>query len=99
MALHASGTPIHFMASVHCAAATENFVCLEHHGLDVSWWESLVNGLPKPLFQEGFVSVPNAPGLGVDLNEEVAREHLERPGFFESTSEWDKERSWDRTWS
>ena len=31
MALHMAGTPISTMASVHCAAATENFIALEHH--------------------------------------------------------------------
>ena len=49
MAMHFAGTPISFMANVHCAAATENFVALEHHSLDVPWWDSLVrttSGLP-----------------------------------------------------
>ena len=40
MAMHFAGTPISYMANVHCAAATENFVALEHHSLDVPWWES-----------------------------------------------------------
>ncbi len=87
------------MASVHCAAATENFLCLEHHGLDIPWWDSLGIGPPKPLMQQGFIDVPTAPGLGVDLNEEVAKEHLARPGFFLPTKEWDTEKAWDRTWS
>ena len=42
MAMHFAGSPVSFMANVHCAAATENFVALEHHSLDVPWWESLV---------------------------------------------------------
>ena len=36
MALHMAGTPISTMASVHCAAATENFIALEHHFNEVS---------------------------------------------------------------
>ena len=43
MAMHFAGTPISFMANVHCAAATENFIALEHHSLDVPWWERLVD--------------------------------------------------------
>lgn len=99
MVLHCAGSIFHFMASVHCAAATENFLCLEHHGLDISWWDSLGIGPPKSLVQQGFIDVPTAPGLGVDLNEEVAKEHLARPGFFLPTKEWDTEKAWDRTWS
>jgi len=30
------------MANVHCAAATQNFLALENHSLDVAWWSSLV---------------------------------------------------------
>jgi hypothetical protein len=48
---------------------------------------------------EGYIRVPDAPGLGVTLNEEVIREHLDDDGYFEPTPEWDHERSWDRLWS
>lgn len=99
MAIHCSGTPIHFLASVHCAAATENFLCLEHHALDLPFWEDLGTGLPRPLVDRGFVAVPSSPGLGVELNEETAREHLDGTEFFAPTPEWNQQRSWDRTWS
>ena len=90
-----------FMANVHCAAATENFIALEHHSLDVPWWESLVQDAGgQPLVEKGFAIVPDTPGLGVELNEEMVKQHL-RPdsGYFEPTPEWDKERSNDRHWS
>jgi L-alanine-DL-glutamate epimerase-like enolase superfamily enzyme len=99
MAMHFAGTPVSFLANVHCAAATENFLCLEHHSLDVPWWEDLVKGVPKPLVKDGFAAVPEGPGLGFELNEEVVKEHLKEPGFFEPTPQWDNERSWDRLWS
>ena len=35
MAMHFAGTPVSFMANVHTAAASENFIALEHHSLDV----------------------------------------------------------------
>jgi L-alanine-DL-glutamate epimerase-like enolase superfamily enzyme len=101
MAMHFAGTPICFMANVHCAAATENFIALEHHSLDVPWWESLVRTASGgPLVEKGFAIVPDAPGLGVELNEETAKQHL-RPdsGFFKPTPEWDTFRSNDRPWS
>ena len=98
-ALSTAGTPVSFLANVHCAAATENFIALEHHSIDVPWWESMVK-TAKPIVEKGFANIPDAPGLGFELNEEVVKEHL-RPdsGFFEPTPEWYAERSWDRLWS
>jgi L-alanine-DL-glutamate epimerase-like enolase superfamily enzyme len=100
MAMHFAGTPISFMANVHCAAATHNFMALEHHSVDVDYWLNLVK-TKKPMVEKGFANVPDAPGLGVELNEEVVKKHLdpENPGYFAPTPEWDKDRSWDRLWS
>jgi L-alanine-DL-glutamate epimerase-like enolase superfamily enzyme len=101
MAMHFAGTPVSMMANVHCAAATENFLCLEFHSADVPWWEDMVNTIPKPIVDNGFVNVPNLPGLGVTLNDAVVRQHIHRdfPGYFEPTPEWDKDRSNDRLFS
>jgi L-alanine-DL-glutamate epimerase-like enolase superfamily enzyme len=99
MAMHFAGSPVSFMANVHCATATENFMCLEHHSLDVPWWQDLVTGLDKPFMKDGFASVSDKPGLGIEVNEEVVKQHLREPGLFEPTPEWDKERANDRLWS
>lgn len=101
MALHMAGSPVAAMASVHCAAATENFIALENHSVDLEWWDDLVVGVDKPIIQNGYIPVPQGPGLGIELNEEVVKEHLrpEDPGYFEPTPEWDKEHAWDRLWS
>ena len=101
MALHMAGTPICAMASVHCAAATSNFMVLENHSVDNPWWDEMVTGLPNPIIEDGYISVPEAPGLGIDLNEEVIREHLHpnETTYFAPTTEWDAERSHDRLWS
>ena len=101
MAMHMAGTPISTMASVHCAAATENFIALEHHFADVPFWNDFINIGSKPIIQEGYIPVPDKPGLGFEINEETIKEHLvsDDQGFFEPTSEWDSERSWDRLWS
>jgi L-alanine-DL-glutamate epimerase-like enolase superfamily enzyme len=100
MAMHFAGTPVSFMANVHCATATENFIALEHHSVDVPWWEDMVTGVEKPIFRKGFAVASERPGLGVELNEEVVKAHL-KPGtqYFAPTPEWDQERSWDRLWS
>jgi L-alanine-DL-glutamate epimerase-like enolase superfamily enzyme len=100
MAMHFAGTPISFMANVHCAAATENFLALEHHSVDVPWWEDLVQG-DKPLFNKGFANLPSRPGLGVTLNDDIVKQHLDPndKGYFEPTKEWDTDRVNDRLWS
>ena len=101
MAMHFAGTPVSCMANVHCAAATENFLALENHSLDVPWWSSLVHeGAKMPIVNHGWIDVPDRPGLGVTLNEDVVRQHLApSSGYFEPTPQWDHERSWDRLWS
>jgi L-alanine-DL-glutamate epimerase-like enolase superfamily enzyme len=101
MALHMAGTPVSTMASVHCAAATENFIALEHHFNEIPYWNDFIDGVPKPIIQRGYIPVPEAPGLGFELNEEAVKAHLVEhdQGYFEPTPEWDTERSWDRLWS
>jgi L-alanine-DL-glutamate epimerase-like enolase superfamily enzyme len=101
MAMHMAGTPISTMAAVHCAAATENFIALEHHFTEVPFWDDFIDNLPKPIIQNGYIPVPHGSGLGFTLNEETVKEHLipEDRGFFEPTPQWDTERSWDRHWS
>ena len=49
MAMHMAGTPVCAFANAHCAAATENFLVLEIHSVDVPWWDSLVDGVEKPI--------------------------------------------------
>src|SRR6476661_4520728 len=101
MAMHFAGTPVSCMANVHCAAATLNFLALENHSLDVPWWSSMVlEGSKSPIVNHGWIDVPDRPGLGVTLNEDVVRQHLvPGSGYFEPTPQWDQERSWDRLWS
>ena len=102
MAMHMAGSPISALANVHCAAATENFLVLENHSVDHPKWNELIEGLPNPLIQDGYIQVPETPGLGFsDINEEMFREHLDprAPVFFDSTEAWDKDWSWDRLWS
>ena len=103
MALHMAGSPVCFMANVHCAAATRNFLVLEHHSVDVPWWENLVKMTGKErMITSGFANVPlDSPGLGIELNEEEIKKHLGRDskGYFEPTPEWDQKRSHDRIWS
>jgi L-alanine-DL-glutamate epimerase-like enolase superfamily enzyme len=103
MAIHQAGTPVSFMAGVHCAAATQNFLALEHHSIDLPWWESLVKTTDgRQLITKGYANVPlSAPGLGIELNEEVVKQHLhpKDKSYFAPTPEWDERRSHDRVFS
>jgi L-alanine-DL-glutamate epimerase-like enolase superfamily enzyme len=100
MAMHFAGTPVSFMANVHCAAATQNFMALEHHSIDVDYWTSLVK-TKGTMIEKGFANVPDTPGLGIELNDDVVKKHLdpENQNYFAPTPEWDKDRSWDRLYS
>ena len=103
MAMHQAGTPVSFMASVHCAAATQNFLALEHHSIDLPWWEGLVKTTDgRQLITKGFANLPlTAPGLGIELNEEEVKKHLspKDKSFFAPTPEWNEKRSHDRIYS
>ncbi len=102
MAIHMAESPIAAMAAAHVAVATENFLALEYHSVDVPWWDDIVTGLPKPLVKDGFITVPDKPGLGIDdVVDEVLLGHLQEgvTGIWQPTDAWDGEYSWDRTWS
>jgi L-alanine-DL-glutamate epimerase-like enolase superfamily enzyme len=102
MAVHMAESPIGCLAAVHSVAATENFLALEFHSVDIPWWNDLVTGPAKPLVEHGYITVPDAPGLGIEsLNDEVIAAHLhpEVPGLWEDTRAWDHEGSHDRLWS
>jgi L-alanine-DL-glutamate epimerase-like enolase superfamily enzyme len=86
VAIHQPGSPIGQIAAVHLAATMPNFLVCEHHAVDIPWWDDLVTGLPKPMIDKGYVPVPDAPGLGLELNDTVVKEHLRRGGYFEPST-------------
>jgi L-alanine-DL-glutamate epimerase-like enolase superfamily enzyme len=88
--LHCAGSPVMFMANIHCAAAIHSLVAQEIHSLDIPFWRDLVTGLPEPFIEDGYVRIPDKPGLGIELNEEVIKEHLRFGGYFDPTEEWNQ---------
>jgi hypothetical protein len=54
------------------------------------------------MLTKGYANVPgDSPGLGVELNDEVMKQHLhkEDASHFAPTPEWNDMRSYDRLWS
>ncbi|MFA9518563.1 mandelate racemase/muconate lactonizing enzyme family protein [Halopenitus sp. H-Gu1] len=68
-------SPVGTMACVHLGAAIPNFDYLEYHALEVDWWDDLLVR-EEPIIRDGRIEVPEAPGLGIELDEDVVDEHL-----------------------
>ena len=84
LAPHNISSPVGTLAAAHFCAAIPNFLVLEFHASDVPFWNDLVDGIPKPIIQDGSIRLPEKPGLGVSLNEEVARQYARKgEPFFE----------------
>ncbi|WP_225333540.1 mandelate racemase/muconate lactonizing enzyme family protein [Halomicrobium urmianum] len=74
VAPHNISSPIGTMASVHACATVPNAFALEYHAREVDWWDDL-HGRDEPLIRDGEIQVPEEPGLGIDLDPDVVREH------------------------
>jgi L-alanine-DL-glutamate epimerase-like enolase superfamily enzyme len=75
MSPHNVCSPVGTMACVHLGAATPNFDLLEYHALEVDWWDDLL-ARDEPLIEDGRIAVPEAPGLGIELDMDVVEDHL-----------------------
>lgn len=65
--------PIAEMANIHVLASTPNCMFLEHRADDVPWRSEVVVGtIPE---REGYLLVPELPGLGIDIDEQAIAEH------------------------
>jgi len=85
VAPHNISSPIGTMASAHFCAATPNFLALEYHASDVPFWDDLVaDRCECRLIRDGYITVTEKPGLGIRLNEDVARQYARKnEPFFE----------------
>ena len=88
-AIHFAGSPVGCLACVHMAATFKDMMAMENHAVDIPWWDDLVSGPGKPIVNQGYIAVPDTPGLGVELNEAVVKEHIRKGGYFEPTPQFD----------
>jgi L-alanine-DL-glutamate epimerase-like enolase superfamily enzyme len=81
---HNISGPLGTIAGVHLCAATPNVLGLEWHAASVPFFDELVKGADGPLIRDGAIETPGAPGLGVEIDLDVAWKHR-KPGerFFD----------------
>lgn len=73
-------------AHVHLAAALpQNYIAFEYPYGQPEWWYDIVEGLPDPIVNHGFINVWDRPGLGVTFKVAAAKARLsgEDRGFFD----------------
>ena len=75
IAPHNVSSPLGMMAACHVLASVPNFLLLEFHARDIPWWSDLCDG-DQPFVENGFMTVSERPGIGVELNEDAARSLL-----------------------
>ncbi len=75
IAPHNVSSPLGMMAACHVLASVPNFLVLELHALNIPWWNDLCDG-NKPFIENGSMTVSERPGIGVELNDDVAKSLL-----------------------
>jgi L-alanine-DL-glutamate epimerase-like enolase superfamily enzyme len=71
---HNVSSPIGTMASAHVCASVPNFLVLEFHWLHRDYWTTIITD-NEDIIKDGKIKLSDRPGIGVELNEEVARQH------------------------
>jgi len=88
MAPHNSNGPVCTAASVHFDFCTTNLKVQEcFDDFSETWVVEAVPGTPRP--RDGYFYLPEKPGLGISLNEDLIKEHPYKEGFFNM---------WERDW-
>jgi len=90
VAPHNVGGPVSTAAALHLAACTTNFKIQEHfNDFDEDYVLAAAPGLPRVV--DGYFSLPQGPGLGVTLDEEVIAAHPRQALHFNLFAEdWHK---------
>ncbi len=71
---HNVSSPLGTMASAHVCASVPNFLVLEFHWLHRDYWTTIA-GDGVDIIKDGYIALSDRPGIGVELNEEVARRY------------------------
>jgi L-alanine-DL-glutamate epimerase-like enolase superfamily enzyme len=78
IAPHNIASPVGTIGGAHAMAAIPNVIALEYHARDVPWWDDLVTrtGDSGPVIEDGTIDVPEGPGLGIEIDPDVAERYL-----------------------
>jgi galactonate dehydratase len=79
VAPHNPSGPVAMAASAHAAAALPNVRFLEYAWGEVTWRAELVT--PAEQIRDGHYLLPDAPGLGIGLDESTVAAHRVEPGM------------------
>ena len=71
LAPHLYAGPVEWAANVHLGVSCANLLMVE--AIETPFHDALVTGRPK--VENGFVTAPEGPGLGITLNDDLARAH------------------------
>jgi L-alanine-DL-glutamate epimerase-like enolase superfamily enzyme len=71
---HNVASPIGTVASAHVCATVPNFLVLEFHWLHRDTWNTITT-TKDDIIKNGWISLADRPGIGLELDEEVARAH------------------------
>ncbi|MDZ4770510.1 MAG: mandelate racemase/muconate lactonizing enzyme family protein [Chloroflexota bacterium] len=75
IAPHNVSSPLGMMAACHVMASVPNFLLLEFHARLVPWWNDMCDG-DQPFVADGYMTVSERPGIGVELNDVNAKKLL-----------------------
>jgi gluconate/galactonate dehydratase len=73
VAMHNVSSPVATMASAHVGCAVPNSLAVEYHSYELGWWGDLVE---EDVIEEGRITVPERPGLGLTLDLDTLEDHL-----------------------
>jgi galactonate dehydratase len=84
---HCVVSPIGTMATAHVCASIPNFLVCEWHWINhVDLWRDFVK--EGEIIKQGYITVPDRPGIGVEMNEQAARKaQVPGTGWFEKSAE------------
>jgi galactonate dehydratase len=78
VAPHNPSGPVSTAASIQACAVLKNLRSLELQWGEVDWRGNVLR--PPEVFENGSIRVPDSPGFGIELNEDVLRSRIYFPG-------------------
>jgi L-alanine-DL-glutamate epimerase-like enolase superfamily enzyme len=71
---HNVSSPIGTLASAHVCASVPNFLVLEWHWNERPYWSTIIQE-KTDIIKNGYIELSDRPGIGVELDEEVAQQY------------------------